>query len=125
MSNEIREAAEYTLRCLDSGRPDMLINIGVRQLAEAYLAEHPEDDDVELSDEWLDSCKGLARDGCEWSAWGPDSNYLFVITHDLDHSYGVNLVDGEDDINLRTVKTRGDVRRLCRGLKIELKEGGK
>lgn len=124
--SDLREAAEHWLLNGDSfsngtAWSEMTIN-GVSDVCRAYLADHPEDDEVDLSDEWLDGLKALRRDGFEWVGCGPDNKYEFVITRNCDDSYSANLVDGCDDISLGEVQTNGDVRRLCRGLKIKLKE---
>lgn len=80
-------------------------------LAEAYLAEHPADDDEPLSQEWLSS---VSR--------GVFGKVAFVSYELLDDASVWRMLGDDRGWYLFTsVKTRGDVRRLCRALGIELK----
>lgn len=105
--------------------------------AELALAEHPADDGEPITKEWLKSL-GFS-----------DSGYSFIITGEKDYGEDVArfrlACNGDDwtdgncswEFHLRSIeleeqggmlpcepKTRGDLRRLCRALGIELKEGG-
>ena len=77
-------------------------------LAQAYIAEHPADDDEPVTDEWLDSVFGTDDSLCtEWhDEWGEKITWL--------DKFGL--------VSIPMPKTRGDVRRLCRALGIELNE---
>lgn len=91
-------------------------------LADAYLAEHPTDDDEPISDEWLmetygfDRCNNdqdlggtfslVAYEHCEWEI----RSYVYAVYDGHDHSH-----------DLGKPKTRGHVRRLCAALGIEPK----
>jgi hypothetical protein len=82
-------------------------------ITDAYLAEHPADDDEPVTEEWLDEMFGTyLRQFWEWS----------VI-------YGVRIAKDPDGFKLltgyqvaRTGLARGDVRRLCSALGIPLSE---
>lgn len=74
-------------------------------IAAAYLADHPADDDVLVTNEWIggfghmESLR-LWQNELGWN-WSWRGGYCGVLD---------------------SVKTRGDVRKLCRSLGIELKE---
>ena len=62
----------------------------ITALAQAFLAEHPEDDDELVTVAWLEEI-------------------------------GLNLLDSKYLLGRTYYKTRGDVRRLCKALEIEMK----
>lgn len=81
----------------------------IEAVVKAYLAEHPADDSDPVTVEWLKD---------EWGFYGDD-----LITHRwISHSFrmyfidrigsGVVMFTGGD----KHYRTRGEVRRLCRGL---------
>jgi hypothetical protein len=118
MSKEVREAAQDILDCFACGRPDLAKLGSLRKLAEAWLAEHPEDDDDGLSVEWLLSVG--------FTPGNFDSMQIYHTTELLRIIVGGN----ESERWLRvgaalicTSPTRGDVRRLARALRVELGEG--
>lgn len=86
------------------------------KLVDGYLADNPADDDLPISKEWLLSCGWIwfnpptRLTGCSMIfgehlfKWGPEAGFHI----------GVN--------GFNAVKTRGDVRRLCRALGVSLKE---
>ena len=86
-----------------------LSSAGMRLLADEYIADHPADDDETVTAEWLDvlgfeygNLSGLYIRNPRWSRYETPTNFFTkVVPHP---------------------KTRGDVRRLCRALGIELKE---
>ena len=85
-------------------------------LANAYLAEHPADDAEPMTLEWVGEVTGELL--CEI---GGDSSRAFV------NAGGILTIhrDGRVFIQLKIVKpvkTRGDVRRLCAALGVELNE---
>ncbi len=87
-----------------------------KRLARAWREEYPEDDDEPITPEWLCSIGWIAGTPtaltksthvCSASGgdmkWGPFGCFL-----------GITKLSG--------IKTRGDVRRLCRMMGVELKE---
>jgi len=86
-----------------------------RALAAAYLAEHPADDGEPITEEWLRSV------GFKVS---PDFEFLFIEaglrpgTIEFDPDIGWIIFGSKAT---RLLETRGDVRRLCAALGIELK----
>lgn len=123
MSKELREAALDIVRSFDACCSDRTSFIGIRKLARDYLAEHRADDDEPVSVEWLGTCRNVAQnDSTELAVVCPEKRYEFIITLNFDGSFSVNLVDGDSDVHLGDFNTRGDVRRLAKGLKIDLGE---
>ena len=91
------------------------VELDTKILAAAYLAEHPADEDELVTRAWL----GEVGLGVEYSH---EIGLGFALhTHDL-VPWGIVYEDAEMD--LPPVKTRGDVRRLCKALGKELKETG-
>lgn len=91
------------------------------EVLDAYLREHPADDAEPVKNSWLDHHFDYEC-GLGWSV-----GKMFVrhdamsrewIVYARDHEYG-------QSIELAVIFTRGDVRRLCRALGIELKEQSK
>lgn len=98
----------------------------------AYLAEHPADDGDALDNEFF---------GTQWSESGfyfsiivehPTPIELRIGPCEEDGSWTVALNqkpgpdaqhEPDDCVCLPSARTRGDVRRLCRALGVELKEG--
>lgn len=81
-------------------------------------SEHPDDDDVPVSGEWLESVGGLKSRADSYTWVFPfivDDGWHCCITV----SHGYVRIDG---ITVIVSPTRGNVRRLCRELRIELKE---
>ena len=124
-NNEIHTTAERLLDQWSSGNwacecePDVGIvcfNCDVAHalcdVTQAYLAEHEADDDEIVTDEWLQSV-GFTDDENTNLSLGPMELFLFSGGNELliDHS------SGEYEL-----KTRGDVRRLCRALGIITEE---
>lgn len=103
MIDELRAAAKLLVsKNTISNRYD---NAGV-MLAKAYLTEHLLDDDEPVTEEWLETI-------------GFDHGYL-------DADYWViecrKLALRLNSYPVKENPTRGDVRRLCKALGIELKE---
>jgi hypothetical protein len=92
-------------------------------LAEAWLAEHPADDEQSIDTKWLLSL------GFEWNE-NETSDYLWVNNPKSGNKFDLIYLPTScvwllsDEINELTVdiRTRGDVRRLARALKVELGE---
>ena len=124
-TDEVKQARER-LR----GNEDLWIEYGGQHddldallyLAHNDLAEHPADDDEPVTVEWLDalftrSCKTHSHPN--WRASGESRHGFRFVFHDSVLHVGV-IFNGTTGI--ATCKTRGDVRRLCRALGIELKQ---
>ena len=116
MTNDVKAAAERVRQGpLEATLPDFAL------LANEFLREHPADDDVALTVEWLENFEpGLcprqfgmrtrldvkSHDGGKWLACIAQSD--FVSETPLEE------MDSEDVSHVAIeVKTRGDVRRLC------------
>ena len=92
-------------------------------LAEAYLAEHPADDDEAIRPSWLVDlpCTIRATKDVVWaSPWSEnslDERVRIVFT-------GTWVIQGEGMtvVRIPAQKTRGDVRRLCAALGVPLDE---
>lgn len=127
MSDDLRAAAKRLLhRATEDGKWEAMeedlyqaVDDGAA-LAISYLAEHSEDDDELVTEEWLRNyvgwipVEGSGYIGCDkvifckgsesvYSAWLKISQYYY------------------DMRRIVRVETRGDVRRLCAALGIELK----
>ena len=82
-------------------------------LGKAYLAEHPADEDVLITREWLETIgftESTRKPG--WYDLG-GLDFYWTLTYQ-------NLVIRIYNWPLEHIKTRGDVRRLCELLKIKL-----
>lgn len=111
-TNELRrDLADYAK--ID-GATDRLARIirNATLLADAYLAEHPADNDEPVTGDWLDSLFGVEEYIEEYICTEQDGNFDEVIT----------WIETIGNVLIPMPKTRGDFRRLCKGLKIELKE---
>lgn len=87
-------------------------------LARAYLADNPDDDDEPVTMEWWKSLNNDTRFLCQ-------DTYTLQLKDDL--IFVMEAEVGLEDcvtfpIPMSHVRTRGDVRRLCKALGIELKE---
>ncbi len=128
MSDELRAAAER-LRRYEAGERmadvygteihawDQMYRMDVHRVAQAYLAEHPEDDDVEIDESWLTVVGKWDADGCNFDL-GPVDNLILQMEDD------VAWLCSDDTVPVRigVKENRGSVRRLCRALGVELKE---
>lgn len=114
MSDELRAAAErfrQRTRIGIAGPGIPACDEDAHALADAYLAEHPADDAEPVSEEWL-LLVGFAS-----SARHPQR----LNVGQLSCSCGSLWCYGGVVLS-RTPMTRGDVRRLCQALGVELKE---
>ena len=117
MTPELRAAAERLLQGARAYR-DGLHNqqLDLQNVADAYLREHPADDEQLIDEAWLRSVGFI-------NTWG---DKFRNVSGDIDI-----VVDGEtvmlayrsDYYDTATKATRGDLRRLAAALGIELKEG--
>lgn len=124
MSKELRSAAERCLKELDgihcgmsAGPGTCIMSKDVIALSEAWLAEHPADDDEPITEEWL---RGVGFRETKVS----DEHFriirkdqVSVCCDDLS-SPTTWCMRGQEF--LCSFKTRGDVRRLCAAIGIEL-----
>ena len=86
-------------------------------IADAYLAEHPADDDEPASEAWLTSVKWEAV-GNTWYCMSAKEGQPILMWVRVDGSLRIAGLKEASRINA----TRGDVRLLCRALGIELTE---
>jgi hypothetical protein len=120
--NQAREAAQRVIEAIDSDtvcikREDLI------DVCRAWLAEHPADDEQSIDTKWLLSL------GFEWNE-NETSDYLWVNNPKSGNKFDFVYLPTScvwllsDEINELTldVRTRGDVRRLCRALRVELGE---
>lgn len=120
--NEIQSAAER-LRAfkaaIAAGKPDTSAGVEIVDwlwtIADAYLASHPPDDYLEVTEEWLRSV-GFEDDraGC------PTISALHINPQAQPERPAYACVRS---FPIPVPSARGDVRRLCSALGIELKEG--
>lgn len=83
-------------------------------LADAYLAEHPEDDDEPTTEEWLRESGFVNYEGWPSSKIGLETlPGLYLSWNSAENTFRL-------DECLCECFTRGDVRRLCSALGIEL-----
>lgn len=88
------------------------------EVALAYLAEHPADSELPIDEEWLRSVGFEAFDehGSGWFKDSPGGSTRVSIGY-----RGQWLVNGNEMEYAAQPKTRGDLRRLCFALGVELK----
>jgi hypothetical protein len=133
MSKELREAAEHGVekfKALSDGRHALVKTSAwkaLKLLADAWLAEHPVDDDEPVTEEWLLSV-GFSKKNSAWASIGFDDE---IYERYLGIEEDFSLALGEHDfLGLNAIyvpfpgaaKTRGDVRRLCKALGVPLKQ---
>jgi hypothetical protein len=86
----------------------------MHDVSTAYLAEHLEDDDELITEAWI---KKIAV------AW--PYKYTYRLCDKTGFTVGLHgdrwMTNWMRDCELRWVKTRGELRRLCRALGVELK----
>jgi hypothetical protein len=119
MSDELRAAAKLLVSKNTSNRYD---NAGV-MLAKVYLVEHPDDDGEFVDKEWLVDIFGRDLFAERWKRYA----LMLCCKSDLIVSWCPACDDLAPCLCIGTsvIKenpTRGDVRRLCKALGIELKE---
>lgn len=91
-------------------------------LKDAYLAEHPADDDEPVTEEWLRSVFGGKPTGV--IGWNFSVYFYATQSPELIYEYGqeADYFYQYGNASLPECKTRGDVRRLCMDLGIQLNE---
>ncbi len=120
MSDDVRAAAERLMNPYaydNEPFADMPFSDDARSVATAYLAEHPEDEDLGINAGWLQTALPVTRT----VAMNDCVSYLIDCKFEIEHYMGRRWVAviGAFIIEL---KTRRDAIRLCRGLKLTLKE---
>jgi len=93
----------------------------VCELAAAYLAEHDEDEHEPITEDWLIAA-GV------FGAIDMGNNFWFQVYPHLGScqigcTNGQEFYGWDEEIDLPPVKTRGDVRRVCKALGIQIKGG--
>lgn len=108
MSDDIREAAKRVINGEGTWTGDAI------DVAEAYLAEHPTDDDEPRDAEFMRSIGFTVVGDLAYIEVrnGADLNVLGDGKCDIEIDHG----DGSVCMNLPTQKTRGSMRRLCAAL---------
>lgn len=88
-------------------------------LADAYLAANPADGDEPVSKSWLIALGGDTTGGLSMPCWrlGGAANFLAVSEREA----FLDLASG-DVIPLPHIRTRGQLRQLCRALGVPLTE---
>lgn len=116
-TNSLRAAAERLLKRWHTVGLSVVISEDVKDICDAYIAEHPADDDVPVAVEWLES---LSRSGGDMSFLRvrlcDDGFHLMSPCNTVGEG-----IEGLTDFVSPNVATRGDVRRLCKALGVELK----
>ena len=105
-------------------------NLDCQELAEAFIAEHPADDDETLTDEWLSS---VADKRTQWGGGEPfyfiDKGYyvgtMQIIKRKPEYRkttlYFIAIDDEEGAFIVSGVATRGKLRQACAFLEITLR----
>lgn len=118
MSDELRERAETLVALHQTVSIDATSSFeacGIK-LAYAYLAEHPADDELAVDEAWLRSV------GFSDTKWDGEVELGRLYAH-CGTTIALSLCGEYSDESVALpCKTRGDVRRLCKALGIELKE---
>lgn len=135
--DEIRAAAERLTGDWDKSYPPAphtatvdAVLLDTARVAKAYLAEHPADDGEPLTRDWAKTCG--------WSHVAGASGVGAALYHDEANLYAHTppaksglpwcvelwpedaLSNGKGPYRAVTVRTRGDLRRLCAALGIDL-----
>lgn len=129
----LRESADLLHRwgCDVVASTSMMSDYDIKQIAHAadevglaYRIEHPAGDDAPVTEEWLRSVGAI---GDEWHM--PQFTFhrkdaLPVGLWRIDDEWKAMLIYGEHAASciVRGLKARGDVRLLCRALRIPLNE---
>jgi hypothetical protein len=123
---ELKAAAERLRRGFNHAHcPDHCGDCNdARTLADAYLAEHPADDDEPISEEWSDKIAARCwTDGTdqEWKLGIGDTGHeAFLLLAKRENGIFWAMYMG--GVKLQMIVTRADVRRLCSALGIALRE---
>lgn len=88
-----------------------------RSLAGAYFAEHPADDAEPVTDDWLKSVGFTIRGQCYGELACPPGETRWSLELD---QFGALPVASNEHPFRNYCKTRGEIRRLCSALGIEL-----
>jgi hypothetical protein len=110
MSKQLRELAKCILN-----HPDFASVSAAIELAELVMADSPEDDDEPVDVEWLASLGFKVYD--HGLAYLAKANLNIHVAKEMAY---IELL--HDNMKLPHLRTRGDVRRLARALRVELGE---
>lgn len=117
MSKQVREAAQRVIKHLGDSLNSGATVGDMYDVCRAWLAEHPDDDDTLVDVAWMDKCEKLFTNDA-------DDGVVY-----FDRCEGIEIcISGSDivlmfcGVTLIESPTRGDVRRLARGLRVELGE---
>lgn len=102
----------------EAGRAEALM--AGKRLAKFIQREHPADDDEPMTTKWIDSLGGRMYSKVAADYFDHDTGIKIEFTGNIE--LGIILASLDRGDTVIEMKTRGDFRRLCKGLKIELKE---
>ena len=125
MTNERRKAAERCRRELIDSWSDTAVKgptyTQLLAVLDAYLAEHPADDDDPLTAEWLTTAGGQVGEDGRWWFYGGGRDVALTY-HDNRECGDVYRLATCGGLPRAEVSTRGQLRRLCDSLGMKLKE---
>ena len=113
---------ECALRVVNHWRPGDVDD--AYRVCRDWLTDHPSDDDEPVTEEWLELNATAYHGPIRQYSFGNISSLrvLFWPSHELRYESGWFVEAGPEMKPIADQRTRGDVRRLCRALGIELKE---
>jgi hypothetical protein len=120
--SELREAAERVrtgftyYQCPDSWQECN----DARLIAEAWIAEHPADDDEPITEEWLEQLAFTHNDSWYFRSPAQTSMQADVTLIRWSGGWSVKVSDRFTSVLTANVKTRGDLRLLAKALGIGL-----
>ena len=123
--SELREAAERVCGGFEYGTKPSSLAIGrmcndARLIAEQLLAEHPADDELEITADWLESIGCTHDDSWYFELPGKTNMQAGVTLVRWSGGYSVRAQDCYTSVIIANVKTRGNLRRLAKALGIVL-----
>lgn len=129
MTNEVRDALErYRKPYPDNGPKDewygnVQLFDDMQTLAQAYLDEHPADDHEPIDEAWLRSVGFEERNGWELVQFTPMGGKAYFAVSPLNGCFPARyFCDWNCDSVYKFVETRGELRRLCKSLGVEMRE---
>ena len=123
--SELREAAERVCGGFEYGTRPSSLAIGrmcndARLIAEQWLAEHPADTELEITEDWLESLGCTHADSWYFKVPGKTNMQAEVQLVRWSGGYSVRAQDRYTSVLIANVKTRGDLRDLAKALGIVL-----
>lgn len=113
MSKELRESAIACKQAAASRIEDLALAELVMRIADDVLERHPADEDEPITEEWLIE-NGFNGDALGLELRDEDAGWAICKTHE--HSRWDYM-----GRYIKSPETRGDVRRLCAALGLELR----